>query len=657
MSEITLTVNGNKVKGQTGPTVLEICQANGIELPTLCHLKGLSDVGACRMCLVEIEGERRPVPSCTYPARDGLVVKTQTPQLEKYRRQILELIFTEHNHFCMFCEESGDCELQNLAYKYQMDNVRYPYTFPTLPVDTLNQYLVIDHNRCILCGRCIRTCSEIAANNTLEFGHRGFKTLVSADLEQPLGESSCISCGACYQACPTGAIFSKLSLYKDKTGEFQKIKTACPGCGVGCEIVAWVKDNNLVKIEALDLTAPKGPLCRIGRFELLSDNRPRITTPMVRRRQGELEPCSWDDALEVVAKGLSDAGSSLAGLVATSLPNETLALFRRFINEVGGSNLIDSMDGNYYRVVNQGTREFQNGAKGLDIECPVEEIPKADLIIVVEGDPERTNPVVVTLIRRAMRERGARLVLIDPEKEALPLLAHFWLKPEKGSIEMLLSGLTKLMIDGNLAARDRVPAKLVRSVVNCSIDEVAKATGISRERLELLAEMYGESQAAVTIYGDGVTEHQPGIITSLLNLAQITGNQVGDKLRVLSLKSGVNSRGAWSLGLAEKGWGQERVRGCYLLLGDAMPDEAAVRRLRRAEFSVVQASYPSEATECAEVVLPSPIWAERAGTYTALDGKILQAKRLLEPKAGVMSDEEIFIRLAKKLGRDLKLGG
>jgi formate dehydrogenase major subunit len=175
MNEITLTINGREVKGEKGNTVLEVCQANGIDVPTLCHLDGLSDVGACRMCVVEIEKERRPVPACTYPARDGLVIQTNTERLEKYRRQILELIFTEHNHFCMFCEASGDCELQKLAYRYQMDNVRYPYTFPSLAVDSLSDYLVIDHNRCILCGRCVRACSEVAASYTINFSHRGWK--------------------------------------------------------------------------------------------------------------------------------------------------------------------------------------------------------------------------------------------------------------------------------------------------------------------------------------------------------------------------------------------------------------------------------------------------------------------------------------------------
>jgi len=653
MNDITLTINGKQVKGKAGNTVLEICQANSIDVPTLCHLDGLSDVGACRMCVVEIERERRPVPACTYPARDGLVVKTSTERLERYRRQILELIFTERNHFCMFCEQSGDCELQKLAYRYQMDNVRYPYTFPSLPVDSLSDYLVIDHNRCILCGRCIRVCSEIVASHTLDFGRRGWRTLVGADLEQPLGESSCVSCGACVQACPTGAIFNKINLYKGKTDECQQIKTVCPACGVGCELNALVKDNNLVRIEAPRLTEPRGPLCPIGRFELLYQTTPRVISPLVRGKQGELEECSLDRAVQVVAERLKETKDGFAGIISTRIPNEILSLFNKFISEVVGSGSIDTLDGESYRIISEGIKQFQNNGKGLGIECPIEEILKADCIIVVGADPESANPIVSTLVRRAVSQRKTKLIVIDPSRDVFPLWTDLWLKPRVGSEGVLLSGLTKVLIDKGLVVPEKTKAELVQSVGGYGIGEVVRTTGIEKDSLELIAEIYGQAECGVIIYGEELLKrHDASLVTAILNLANITGNQVGDKLRVISLKPRANSRGAWELGLA-KGIKQDKPKALYLLLADELVGEELLSWLRRIDFLVVQASYHSPVTSMADVVLPSPIWAEREGKYVSMDGRVLESKQVLQLKDGLPQDREILIEISKKLGREL----
>jgi len=546
MGEITLTINGRQVKGKEGDTVLEVCQANGIDVPTLCHFDGLSDVGACRMCVVEIEKERRPVPACTYPARDGLVVETNTERLERYRRQMLELIFTEHNHFCMFCEASGDCELQKLAYRYQMDNVRYPYAFPSLSVDSLSDYLVIDHNRCILCGRCIRACSEVAGSHTLDFSQRGWKTLVTADLEQPLGESSCFLCGACVQACPTGAIFSKLSLYKGKTDECQQVKTVCPACGVGCELNVLVKDNNLVRIEAPGLTEPRGPLCRMGRFGLLEPSPPRITSPLVRGKQGELEECSLDRAVEVIVERLAEVKDGFAGMISTRVPSETLSLFNKFIGEVVGSDSIDTLDGESYRIITEGIRQFQDNGKGLDIECPIEDILEADCIIVVGADPEKTNPIISTLVRRAVSQRKAKLIVVNSSRDVFPLWTDLWLKPRAGSEGDLLNGLAKVLVDKGLVEPEKANAELIKSFSRYGIGEVVRTTGIGKERLELAAEMYGQAERGVVIYGEGLLQtNDASSITTILNLASMTGYQVGDKLCVISLIPCANSRGGW----------------------------------------------------------------------------------------------------------------
>jgi len=656
MSEITLTINGKQVKGKKGDTVLEVCQANGIDVPTLCYLNGLTDVGACRLCVVEIEKERRPVPSCTYPARDGLVVKTNTEELEKYRRQMLELIFTEHNHFCMFCEQSGDCELQKLAYRYQMDHVRYPYLCPSLPVDSISEYLVIDHNRCVLCGRCIRACDEIAASRTLDFSQHGWKTMVSADLEQPLGESSCLSCGVCIQACPTGAIFNKLSIYKGRTDECEQVTAVCPACAVGCELNVLVKDNNLVKIEAPDLMGIKGALCKMGRFDLLKQTPPRITSPMIRNDKGKLEICTLNRAVNVIVEKMIEVNGDFAGIVSTRLPNETITSFHKLFQEVLGSDLIDTLDGKMSRTIVQGIERFEGNGRGLGIECSIEEILKADCIMVVEGDPEKTNPIIGTFIRKAIKQRGAKLIVIDPSRTVFPLRTDLWLKPEAGSEKYLLNGLVKILVDRGLVATGKTSTGFIQGLDQYQIDEVVKVTGVDKERLEKVAEIYSNAEHGVIIFGESLLmRDEPGLVTSLLTLADITGNYIGDRLRVISLKPNANSRGAWELGLA-KGIEDRKPKGLYLLLGD---DDSIVHNdefsnwLREMGALIVQSSYHSSLTDMADVVVPSPIWTERGGTYVSMDGHTLKSKQVIQPGEGLLQDKDVLAYIAQELGHEL----
>jgi len=660
MNEITLTINGKEVKGKEGSTILEICRANAIELPTLCHYDGLSDVAACRLCLVEIEGERRPMPACTYPARDGLVVQTHTERLEKYRRLILELMFTEKNHLCAQCVASGECELQALAYRYQMDNLRYPLSWPSLPVDSVNKFIVIDHNRCILCGRCIRACDEFAGIHTLDFGYRGWRDRVVADLGQPLGESSCISCGACFQVCPTGAIFSKVSAYRGKASECEQVSSVCPMCGVGCEIRAYIKDNRVIKIDSPDLSKTRGLLCYRGRFAAVQPVGKRVLTPL-KRDNGNLEPCSLNEALELVSTKLREikarhGSNSIAGVISSQLSNESGRAFKDFLTGTVGTKQIDSLDGDYFRLVRQALQTV--GKRGLrDIEiASLEQILDADCIFVAGANPLETHPVIGSYIVRAIKRNGASLIVFDASDNGFPYQGTLWLCPNKGKEALALEALMKTIVDEGLAGDSAKTKDVVASLKDVNPQDVCRRIGLRHIDISAAASMLGKSKKSVLVYGEGILQYRdPKLVALLFELTVLCSDKQRSSA-TLWLKPGGNSVGLWDLGTVNEGdfsvaklSSNRAVKGLYLLLGDAQPKNLGLSsRPDGVEFLVVQASFISDIVSQADVVLPSPLWTEVSATYSTLDGASKHVARLVRPPEGIRADWEIINEIDRR---------
>ena len=645
MSEITLTINGQQCKGKQGDTILDVCQANGIDVPTLCHYKGLVDIAACRMCLVEVEKERKPVPSCAYPARDGLVVTTNSEKIEKYRRMILELLFTERNHLCAYCVASGDCELQKLAYKYQMDNTRYEYSWPDKTTDTSHPYIVLDHNRCILCGRCIRVCDEITGAHALDFSKRGWKTNVSADINQPLGESSCISCGACFQVCPTGSIFSKASAYKGKQSECSTVTSVCTICGVGCDINGLIKNNHVVKIESPDVTKPRGLLCHIGRFEILYTPAERVRTPMKRNSKGQLAACTYEEAFEDIAKNLGSNGL-VAGLASGKANSEALKAFVELMDKGFGSKMVDTLDGDDFRTITRGMAKFDTKA-GLATEAKLEDILTADSIVVIGANPIRTHPVIGSYILRAAAKNKANLVVVDPLRNPFTFRASVWVRPAEGKKALAIKAIGKAIMEQRKSAN--VPADFAE----IDIKKAAKDLGVDSHDLFQAGEILAGSKNGIIIYGEGVLQYKDAdMVALILNLAALINTQP----RVISLKRYGNSRGAWDLGIsnakssviAELANG--KVKGVYLLLADDLAESQSLADcLKIVEFVVAQASYLSPVTAKASVVLPSLLWTESKGSYTTLDGIQKSTAPMVKPGSDIKPDVDTLKEVARHL--------
>jgi formate dehydrogenase major subunit len=573
MTSVNLIIDGQRVTAPGGSTVLRAAQAAGINVPTLCDHPALAPIGACRVCLVEIKGQRVLQPACTYPVSEGMEVQTETPAVVQSRKFVLDLLFSERNHYCMFCEMSGDCELQDLGYRYGLDHWVYPTYRKAYPVDATRQAFLMDHNRCILCRRCVRACGELVANHTLGERERGSATMICADMNVAFGESTCVSCGTCLQVCPTGALVDKRSAFMGRNVQTEPTKSTCAECSVGCGMVIVARGGSVLRVEGdWDAQPNGGLLCQKGRFAPLFEDRARVTHPMV-RRDGQLTEVSWDEALSVAGKRLKSTPADKVGVLAsTQATNEALYLVGALFREMLGVRSVGLVEGAVPLL--------------LDPQGTLADLAESDLVLVVGADPVADHPVASFLIKRTA-DRGVTLIVVGEENNGLAPFAN------------MLFGA----------------------------GEVRKAV-----------EVAGRAQRPLVLYGPTLT------VEGAWSLQTLHG------ARFIALEPGVNARGALGFGL-NRVFRADKADAIYVLAGEDGAGAAdKLGGLAQDAFVVAEASYQSPLLERADVVLPAAIWAERSGTLTNLEGRVLEAHQVIVPAGSAKPDWEILALLGAELG-------
>jgi formate dehydrogenase major subunit len=703
----TAYINNQPFPIQEGDTILKLVRRHfGNDfVPTLCDAPNLDPFGACRVCSVDValtkDGPAKAQASCHTPVMAGSFIYTDSDRIKRLRRNIVELVLTDHPLDCLTCEVNNNCELQSVAARVGIRDVRYPAGKNHLDrkKDLSHPYMTSDLSKCINCARCVRACDEVQGEFVLSMAGRGFDSHIIKSFNDSFFNSDCVSCGACAQACPTSAIsdvFESKSVAADK-----KVRTICTYCGVGCNLEVAVANDKVKSIQApYDAEVNQGHTCLKGRFAFSFYNHPdRLRTPLI-RKNGVLEPASWDEAYDYISNELTRIKSqygpdAIGGISSARCTNEENYLMQKFIRAVVGTNNIDSCA----RVCHSPTalgmqRTFGTGAATNSII----DLKYTNCIFVIGANPTDAHPVTGAKLKQ-FAMKGTSIV-VDPRKTELARYATYHLQLRPGTNVALMNMILYYIIQEGHVHEEFVSQRtegyeaFKAQILANDINELERITGVDKELVRKAAVAYATAGNAMSFHGLGVTEHSQGTYTVMLiaDLAMLTGNIGRRGVGVNPLRGQNNVQGAADMGCQpHQGAGYldsydpeinkmysdfykvkvpfskgmkipemydaaigGKLKALWLMGEDNVQTDPNTQHVMKAMSSldllVVQEIFMTETAKMAHVVLPASSFLEKSGTFTNGERRIQKVQKVVEPLEGTRTDGQILVEIMNKMG-------
>jgi formate dehydrogenase major subunit len=678
-------------------------------VPTLCDAPNLEPFGSCRVCSVDVawsqNGKAKVVASCHTPVAEGMYIYNANDRITRLRKNIIELVLTDHPLDCLTCEVNGNCELQTVAAQVGVRKVRYPEgkNHGKVEKDLSHPYMTSDLSKCINCFRCVRACDEVQGQFVLSMAGRGFDSHIIKGQNVSFKESDCVSCGACAQACPTNAISD---VFESKSIAFEeKIRTVCTYCGVGCNLEVAVSGGKVKSIQApWDSEVNKGHTCLKGRYAFsFYNHRERLTSPMI-RKDGELVPVSWDEAYEFIVSELRRIRAkygpdSIGGISSARCTNEENYLMQKFIRVLIGTNNIDCCARVCHSPTAMGMqRTFGTGAATNSIV----DLKDTECMMIIGANPTDAHPVTgAKMKQQAMK--GKTLIIIDPRKTELTKYAQHHLRVRPGTNVAVLNLMIYYIITEGLAneafisERTEGYEEFKASILALDPDELSRITGVAKEEVKAAALAYAKSPAAMSFHGLGVTEHSQGTHTVMLisAIAMLTGNIGRRGVGVNPLRGQNNVQGAADMGcqphqgagyfavdnpdyhkLYEEFYGvnlpshigykipqmydaalEGKFKALWCMGEDVVQTDPDTHKVKKAiaemELFIVQELFMTETAKMATVVLPGASFLEKSGTFTNGERRIQRVNAVTSPLPGTKTDGQIVVDLMRKWGMDV----